>query len=210
MKILNTDNDDENIKFQILNNDKKMKIPKTHIDDENITKNLQFRWLSCRRETGRFVRLKITCLQPDLRKMMKKDWKRLVKMKMTLAHKQSTVMCLGFNKIQVSENLGRFCAIVVYTILSGMLEDSSRAHSGDILTANSAVTAGAENPFITWKLPFSPSMCFKMATKLTGLHLLFGNFAFSSLSLPLFSIYWTRGWQYWIYLIPPDWVLRHI
>ena len=70
-------------------------------------------------------------------------------MKMTLAHKQSTVMCLGFNKIQVSENLGRFCAIVVYTILSGMLEDSSRAHSGDILTANSAVTAGAENPFIT-------------------------------------------------------------
>ena len=46
------------------------------------------------------------------------------------------MICLGFGKILVSENLGRFCAIVVSTILSGMLEDSSRAHSGDILKAN--------------------------------------------------------------------------
>ena len=36
-----------------------------------------------------------------------------------------------------------------------MLEDGSRAHPRDILKANSAVTADAENPFITLKLPFS-------------------------------------------------------
>ena len=72
---------------------------------------------------------------------------------------ETPVTCLGFGKILVSENLGRFCAIVVSTILSGMLEDSSRAHSWDILKANSAVTADAENPFITLKLPFSARQC---------------------------------------------------
>ena len=49
---------------------------------------------------------------------------------------------------------------VFQTILSHMLEDSSRAHSGDISKANSAVTADAENPFITFKLPFLTRACF--------------------------------------------------
>ena len=68
------------------NHDKNMKIPITDKDDENITLNLQFRWLSCRRETGRFVRVKITCLQPDFWKMMKKDWKQFIKMKLSHKH----------------------------------------------------------------------------------------------------------------------------
>ena len=109
---------------------------------------------------------------------------------------------VGFCKIPVLYNVGSgVCAIVSQTILSHMLEDSSRAHSGDISKANSAVTADAENPFITFKLPFLTRACFLPVEILYSAVFLCHGFQYV----------WTGDWQccsvqYWIYLIPPGWV----
>ena len=111
---------------------------------------------------------------------------------------------VGFCKILVLYNVGSgVCAIVSQTILSHMLEDSSRAHSGDISKANSAVTANAENPFITLKRLFSPVgtstrrlFCIQVSVFGTVFNIL--EHRADNVSV-----------QYWIYLIPPDWVARH-
>ena len=115
---------------------------------------------------------------------------------------------VGFCKILVLHNLG---SGVFQTILSHMLEDSSRAHSGDISKANSAVTADAENPFITFKLPFSPA-CFFAADDEDEQDA-FILYSATSVFATVFNILEHEAdnvpVQYWIYLIPPDWVARH-
>ena len=97
-----------------------------------------------------------------------------------------------------------------------MLEDGSRAHPRDILKANSAVTADAENPFITLKLPLSAEhgvfdIFFLLTTKMSCI--LFETSEFSSLCLcHCLPIYWKEALPDNVsvqYLIPPDWLARH-
>ena len=122
----------------------------------------------------------------------------------TLCKLLDVMIHLRFLQKLVLHNLvAGVCAIVSQTILSHMLEDSSRAHSGDISKANSAVTANAENPFITLKRLFSPVgtstrrlFCIQVSVFGTVFNIL--EHRADNVSV-----------QYWIYLIPPDWVARH-
>ena len=78
------------------------------------------------------------------------------------------------------------------------------AHSGDISKANSAVTANAENPFITLKRLFSPVG--RSTRRLFCIQVSVFGTVFNILEHRADNV----SVQYWIYLIPPDWVVRHI